>query len=229
MQAQVDLLTLDAVSRRFGTGQTSVDAVDAVSASVSPNEQVALVGRSGSGKTTLLSLMGMIDQPTSGEVLFKGKSVSGIDEDGRADLRRAHVGLVFQLFHLVPALSALENVLVPLLPYSQRSRIEPRARELLQQIGLGNRLSHRPSQLSGGEQQRVAIARALLNEPELVLADEPTGNLDSRTSQQVMSLLAELQAERKFALVIATHDDAIASRMDRRVVLSDGKVQGDAI
>ena len=227
MQAQADVLKLDAVTRRFGTGQTSVNAVDGVSLSVAANEQVALEGRSGSGKTTLLSLMGMIDRPTLGDVQFKGKSVGSLDEDGRADLRRGHVGLVFQLFHLVPALSALENVLVPLLPYSRRSEIEPRARDLLQQIGLGDRISHRPAQLSGGEQQRVAIARALLNEPELVLADEPTGNLDSRTSQQVMSLLADLQAERNFALVIATHDERIASRMERRVVMSDGKIRDE--
>ncbi len=224
MPAEHDLLVLEGVTRRFGSGQTAVEAVSEVSVAILANEQVALVGRSGSGKTTLLSLMGMIDRPTLGDVRFRGRSIGNLGEDERADLRRANVGLIFQLFHLIPALPALDNVLVPLLPYARRALIEPRARDLLTRIGLGDRMDHRPSQLSGGEQQRVAIARALINEPGLVLADEPTGNLDTRTSQQVMALLADLQSERQFSLVIATHDKEIAARMSRTLAISDGRI-----
>lgn len=220
--APATVVELLGVTRRYGSGATAVAAVVDASVSICERDQVAVVGPSGSGKTTLLALMGLIERPDEGLISFLESPTDIKSEDQRADLRRAHVGLVFQLFHLIPALTALDNVLIPLLPYSPRHEIEPRARDLLQRIGLGDRLHHRPAQLSGGEQQRVAIARALVNQPQLVLADEPTGNLDSVTGSQVIELLLGLQSEAGFALVVATHDDGFAARLGRVIRLSDG-------
>lgn len=195
--------------------------------SVRTGERIALVGRSGSGKTTLLSLLGLLDGPDSGSVTFAGRDVVRMTEDERANFRRTHVGLIFQLFHLIPALSALENVCAPLFPYRRRGAVEPLARELLDRLGLSRRMGHRPAQLSGGEQQRVAIARALINGPRLVLADEPTGNLDSQSAETVIELLLELQSQHEFALVIATHDELLATQMTRTVRLLDGRIAAD--
>ncbi len=222
--APATVVELLGVTRRYGSGATAVPAVVDASVSIWERDQVAVVGPSGSGKTTLLALMGLIERPDGGLISFLESPTDNKSEDQRADLRRAHVGLVFQLFHLIPALTALDNVLIPLLPYRPRHEIEPRARDLLLRIGLGDRLHHRPAQLSGGEQQRVAIARALINQPRLVLADEPTGNLDSKTGSRVIELLLGLQTEAGFALVVATHDDRFAARLGRVVRLSDGRV-----
>jgi putative ABC transport system ATP-binding protein len=210
--------------RVFGSGDTAVRAIDGVSLAVAPGERVAITGPSGAGKSTLLSLLGLIDRPDAGEVCLDGQRTNDLGEDSRADLRRAHIGFVFQLFHLIPALSAVENVAVPLLPYAPRAEILERAEALLADLGLGDRLRNRPGELSGGEQQRVGIARALIGQPTLVLADEPTGNLDSRTARQVIDLLLGLQKRHTFALVMATHDAGLADRLGRQVQLLDGRL-----
>jgi predicted ABC-type transport system involved in lysophospholipase L1 biosynthesis ATPase subunit len=228
MTATPPIVELTDVVRQFGSGATAVRAIDGVSLAVAPGERIAVTGPSGAGKSTLLSLLGLIDRPDAGEVSLDGQLTNGLGEDARADLRREHIGFVFQLFHLIPALSAVENVAVPLLPYASRREILERAERLLADLGLGERLRNRPGELSGGEQQRVGIARALIGQPDLVFADEPTGNLDSRTAQQVIDLLLSLQERHKFALVVATHDASLATRLGRRVSLLDGRLLGGA-
>lgn len=202
-----------------------VTAVRDVSLEVAPTDFLAIIGRSGSGKTTTLHLLAGLEAPDSGKILFHGQDISQLDEDALALWRREHVGLVFQAFHLVPTLSALENVAFPLYPTSiptkERNRM---AKNRLEQVGLGHRLNHRPGQLSGGEQQRVAIARALVNHPNLILADEPTGNLDSETGTEVMHLLRKLNREENVAIVIITHDLEVAATADRVVTMKDGKI-----
>lgn len=218
------VLEMVGASRSYGSGATAVAAIVDATLSVSAGDRIAVVGPSGSGKTTLLSMMGLLEAPDTGAVRFLGSAMDGRTEDARAELRRTHVGLVFQTFHLIPALTAVDNVLIPLLPYAPRGQTEQRARDLLTRIGLGSRLHHRPAELSGGEQQRVAIARALINEPQLVLADEPTGNLDSRTGQRVIEMLLGFQDRLGFSLVVATHDTHLAARLDRAIRLSDGRI-----
>ena len=216
------LIAFDSVTRRYGSGPTAVAALLDVTFEVCEGDRIVLMGPSGSGKTTLMSLLGMLDRPDSGSVLYRGTAAEALTDAARTNLRRNHIGFVFQMFHLISALSALDNVLVPLAPYRPAAAVELRARNLLGRMGLGDRLGHRPGQLSGGEQQRVAIARALISEPELVLADEPTGNLDSTTARLVVDLLEELRLEQGFALVVATHDSSIAARFDRKLALLDG-------
>lgn len=219
-----EAMRLVGVDRTYGSGDTAVRALQNVSLSVARGEQVAIVGPSGSGKTTLLSVLALIDQVDHGEVYLNGDRVDALNEDRRADLRRDNIGLVFQLFHLIPALSALENAYVPLLPYRPLGAIRTRATDLLTRIGLGRRLEHRPYELSGGEQQRVAVARALISQPSVVLADEPTGNLDSTTAKLVVDMLMELQSEDRFALVVATHDGRVADRLGRCIRITDGAI-----
>lgn len=221
-RSTIPVAELRHVVLRYGSGETEIRAVDDVTGAVQPRECLALLGPSGAGKSTLLSLLGLLDRPDVGEVWLSGVRADDQPEEARADLRRMHIGFVFQLFHLIPALSAVHNVAVPLLPYVPRDPLLKRAQELLTDLGLGARLNHLPGQLSGGEQQRVAIARALIADPDLVLADEPTGNLDSRTARQVMDLLLSLQETHGFALVVATHDEAVARQLDRRWSLLDG-------
>jgi len=228
IQPDQPLAQLTDVVRQFGTGATVIRAIDGVSLAVGPGERIAVVGPSGAGKSTLLSLLGLIDRVDEGEVRLSGEAANDLSEDARADLRREHIGFVFQLFHLIPALSALENVAVPLLPYAKRGPVLERAEGLLLDLGLGERLRNRPGELSGGEQQRVGIARALIGQPDLVLADEPTGNLDSRTAGQVVDLLLGLQERDGFALVVATHDERLADRLDSRVTLLDGRLVNGA-
>lgn len=202
-----------------------VTAVQDVSLDVAPADFLAIIGRSGSGKTTTLHLLAGLETPTSGQILFQGKDMSQFDEDALALWRREHVGLIFQAFHLIPTLSALENVAFPLYPTSIPAKERQRmAKERLEQVGLGHRLSHRPGQLSGGEQQRVAIARALVNRPGVILADEPTGNLDSETGAEVMRLLRQLNREENVAIVIITHDPEVAAAADRVITMKDGKI-----
>ena len=209
--------------RRYGQGETAITALDDVTLSVDAGDWLAVVGPSGSGKTTLLSVLGLIDQLDDGDLRLHGRSV-GSGEDERTVLRRKHIGFVFQLFHLIPALSARDNIGLPLVPFMPDREIGDRANHLLGRLGLADRATHLPSQLSGGEQQRVAIARALIAKPDVVLADEPTGNLDSRTAASVFDVLLSLQADLKFALVVATHDEALADRLGARLVLADGRV-----
>jgi ABC-type lipoprotein export system ATPase subunit len=196
-----------------------------VDLTVMRGEFVALRGASGSGKSTLLQILGGLDTPTSGDVAFDGECLAGRRPRELARFRNVRIGFVFQAYHLLPELDALENVSVPArlgrLPVSQATT---RARDLLERVGLGHRLDHRPSELSGGEQQRVAIARALMNDPDLVLADEPTGNLDSHTGEEIIGLLCSLQTERQKTLVIATHDAHVAARAPRVIELVDGQL-----
>ena len=196
-----------------------------INLTIGEGEFVAIVGPSGSGKSTLLNLIGGIDHPTSGDLLVNGIYLDELRGDALADFRRETVGLIFQLFNLVPVLSALENVKLPLIPYPPKTfNLDEQARSLLAQVGLEERLSHLPSQLSGGEQQRVAVARALINSPQLLLADEPTGNLDSRAGSELLDLFAQLHQERGMTIVMVTHDPDIAARAQRTIELRDGRL-----
>ncbi len=199
-----------------------------VSLSVSAGETVAVIGVSGSGKSTLLSLLAGLDVPTSGRVQLLGTDLVALDEDGRARLRARRVGFVFQQFHLLGSLTALENVMLPLEldPHGRGPAPVERARLALERVGLGERVHHYPSQLSGGEQQRVAIGRAFVTEPDILFADEPTGNLDKVTGQQIIELLFALNRERGTTLVLVTHDAEIAARCERRLSLIGGRLQG---
>ena len=201
-----------------------VRAVEGVDLEVRPGEFVAVVGRSGSGKSTLLNLLAGLDTPDEGEITFRGEPLPARDEDALADWRARHVGLVFQAFHLIPTLTARDNAAVPLLPRGPAGPARERAAQRLEQVGLGHRLHHRPSELSGGEQQRVAVARALVGEPDLLLADEPTGNLDTATGESIIDLFRQVRDETGVALVVITHDDKIARSADRRVNMKDGQV-----
>jgi putative ABC transport system ATP-binding protein len=214
--------------KSFLRGSQTVHALQGVSLSVARGEFLAIVGPSGSGKSTLLHLMGSLDQPTSGSVLIEGQPLASLSDHALSLLRRRRLGFVFQFFQLVPTMSAVENVALPLLLDGKgRASALGRARELLASMGLGDRVEHRPGQLSGGEMQRVAIARALVADPLLLLADEPTGNLDSATGEATMSILREVVADRKQTLVLVTHDQHAASFADRIVTMRDGLVVHD--
>src|SRR5512134_1212599 len=197
--------------------------LDDVSLQVAAGETVAVVGASGAGKSTLLALLAGLDEPTSGAVWLEGTELSALDEDGRAEARARHVGFVFQSFHLIPALTALENVMLPL-ELAGRSDARATAREVLAQVGLASRLGHYPRQLSGGEQQRVAIARAFVTRPAVLFADEPTGNLDTATGARVMQLLFDLNRATGTTLMLVTHDRAIAERCDRVIEMDAGRL-----
>lgn len=211
----------------YRRGTTEVRAVDGVSLEVPRGEMLAIMGRSGSGKTTLLDLLGCLMRPTSGQLEVDGRSVAGASDADLATIRRERIGFVFQEFNLIPTLTALENILLPLRYGPGRADGRERALALLERVGLAERATHRPSELSGGEQQRVAIARALVNEPAVVLADEPTGELDSTTSDQILDSLRELNRERGVTLVVVTHDPGVAGRADRIVRMSDGRIVAD--
>ena len=215
------VLKLVEACRHYQRGEEVVCALDGVSLEVAAGESIALVGASGSGKSTLLNLVSAVDRPTSGRVEVCGVELAAASEVQLLGLRRRCIGLVFQAFHLVPHLTAEENVALPL---ALDGRSDPgRVAELLRRVGLAHRRSHYPSELSGGEQQRTALARALVHRPRLLVADEPTGNLDSRTGAAVLELLAELRREEGAALLLATHDESVAAAADRIVHLHDGK------
>jgi putative ABC transport system ATP-binding protein len=213
------------VTRSYGKDETRVDAVRDVDLVIERGEFVAIVGPSGSGKTTLLQLLGALDRPTSGEVRFEGRNLATLKESELTSLRLRTIGFVFQQFNLIPTLTAWQNVELALAP-TGRKPAERRAsiQELLQAVGLGNRGHHLPSQLSGGEQQRVAIARALANAPDVLLADEPTGNLDSTTGQEIIALLRELNASSEQTIVLITHDADVAAEVTRTVRMHDGSI-----
>ncbi len=209
----------------FGEGETAVHALDGVSLDIAAGEMVAIMGPSGSGKSTMLHLLGALETPTHGEISLGGRRYDNLGDAGLTRLRRERIGFVFQFFNLLPALSAEENVLLPGLISGRRDEAtRDRARSLLARVGLSHRTTHLPSELSGGEQQRVSIARALLTEPALLLADEPTGNLDSRSSAQVLELLRDLNRDEGQTLVIVTHDPGAAAIAERVVFLRDGRV-----
>jgi putative ABC transport system ATP-binding protein len=214
------------VERTYRLGRdVRVPALRGVSFTVRRGDYVAIVGSSGSGKSTLLNLLGALDRPDAGKVRYEGRDVLDLNDRELAELRNTRIGFVFQSFHLLPRLTARDNVILPLVyrPGSVRERRE-RAEAALDAVGLADRMEHRPTELSGGQQQRVAIARALVTEPALVLADEPTGNLDSATGEDIMALLERLQRERGTALVVITHEREIAARASATIVLRDGRV-----
>jgi lipoprotein-releasing system ATP-binding protein len=214
------------VVRRFNEGASTLVVLSGVDLQVQPAERVAIIGTSGSGKTTLLQIMGGLDEPSEGEVFINGEALHGTDEAAKGDLRNKNVGFIYQFHHLLPEFTAEENVAMPLMirRESKTSAID-KARELLGRVGLGERLHHKPGELSGGERQRAAVARALITRPQLVLADEPTGNLDAGNGEHVLNLMLELNRELKTSLVIVTHDHSIAARMDRILVLEDGTLK----
>jgi len=216
------------LTKVFGSGETTVRALDGVSIEIAAGEMVAIMGPSGSGKSTLLHLLGALETPTGGEISLAGERYDGLGDAALTQLRRERIGFVFQFYNLLPALSAEENVLLPALIAGRRDdAVRERARELLERVGLADRTEHLPSELSGGEQQRVSIARALLTEPRLVLADEPTGNLDSRSSAGVLDLLSDLNRSEGQTVVIVTHDPGAAAIAGRVIFLRDGVVAGE--
>jgi putative ABC transport system ATP-binding protein len=220
------ILRARALSKTVQSGDAPLTILDDVSFDVEPGASVAIVGASGSGKTTLLGLLAGLDRPTSGDVWLDGQALSGLSEDERAALRQQHLGFVFQSFQLLPALTALENVMLPL-ELAGADDAADVARTWLDRVGLVKRVHHYPRQLSGGEQQRVAIARAFAGEPKLLMADEPTGNLDGATGVDVADLMFRLNREHGTTLLLVTHDSALASRCGRRLSLSAGRLVGD--
>ena len=228
MTGESVLLEAVDVERTYLLGRdVEVPALRGVTFAVDRGDYVAIVGSSGSGKSTLLNLLGALDRPTSGQVRYAGRDVRELSDTELAELRNRRIGFVFQAFHLLPRLTALDNVALPLVyrPGTARERRE-RAAAALEAVGLGDRMDHRPTELSGGQQQRVAIARAVVTEPDLILADEPTGNLDSVTGEDIMRLLEGLHADRGTALVVITHEASIAKRATRRIELRDGRMAG---
>ncbi|SNX70180.1 putative ABC transport system ATP-binding protein [Cereibacter ovatus] len=225
--ADTPLIQLQGIARVYGEGEAEVRALDGVDLAIRKGEFVAIMGPSGSGKSTAMNIIGCLDRPTAGRYLFEGTDVSGLDRDGRALLRRHFLGFVFQGFNLLPRTTALENVELPLiykgLPHAERVA---KARLALERVGLAGREHHDPSQLSGGQQQRVAIARALAGEPMVILADEPTGNLDSQRSHEIMQLLQQLNRE-GITVVMVTHEEDIAAYASRLVVFVDGRLARD--
>jgi ABC-type lipoprotein export system ATPase subunit len=222
--AKAPLLEIDNVRREFDDGQ--VLALRGVNLTIQEGEYVAIMGSSGSGKSTLLSLLGALDTPNSGEIRYRGQPLSTYPDLGQ--FRAKHLGFIFQSFLLLPTLTALENVLVPMfeMPWPRPER-QRRAAELLEAVGMGHRLNHMPEKLSGGERQRVAIARSLANEPSILLADEPTGNLDTQNAAQIMDLLRSVHHQRKNTMILVTHDPAIAKTADRIITMRDGQVVED--
>ena len=217
-------LRLRGVGRTYERGGETVHALRDVDLTVEAGEFVAVVGPSGSGKSTMLNTLGLLDTPTAGDVFLDGKEVSDLDDGTRTDLRKEYIGFVFQDFYLIPTLTATENVLLPTV-YDADREAEERAADLLRRVGLGDRLGHRPTELSGGQKQRVAIARSLVNEPEVLLADEPTGNLDTGTGRQVLEEFERVCAE-GVAVVAVTHDELVTEYADRTVELVDGHLEG---
>jgi lipoprotein-releasing system ATP-binding protein len=214
------------VARQFQQGPVTLEVLKTVNVSILAGERLSIVGASGSGKTTLLQILGGLDKPSSGHVLVEGKDIHALGEKERGDLRNHAIGFVYQFHHLLPEFSALENVAMPLLVRRMNTgEAKDRASEILKRVGLGERLTHRPHQLSGGERQRAAVARALVTQPKLVLADEPTGNLDGRNAESVFELMLELNRERRTSLVVVTHDLRIAARMDRALEIENGTLR----
>ncbi|MGW5313913.1 ABC transporter ATP-binding protein [Nocardia thailandica] len=229
MSRNQPLLELTGVVKEYHVGDERVRALDAVDLRIEAGEFTSIIGPSGSGKSTLLHLLGALDRPDSGSVRFRGTEIGGLDEEQQAEFRRHQVGFIFQFFNLLPTLSAWENVAIPkLLDGTGLRKAEPRARELLELVGLGARAQHRPGELSGGQMQRVAVARALIMNPPLILADEPTGNLDSKTGAAILELLGTL-TEAGNSIVMVTHDMSAIDHCDRVITLRDGRVGSDEV
>jgi lipoprotein-releasing system ATP-binding protein len=215
----------------YNNGQKFLEVLKGVNLKIDKAEFISILGHSGAGKSTLLNLLGGLDLPTQGEVYIEGINLYNLSEEARARIRNRKIGFVFQLYHLLPEFSAVENVYLPaaVKGFSNRDQLEGRASELLDILGLKERLNHKPNQLSGGEQQRVAIARALMNEPDILLCDEPTGNLDSRMGEDIINLLFSLNREKKQTMIVVTHEEEIARRADRIINLKDGQVVGEGL
>ena len=225
MSEATPALWLEGIERRYGRGETTIEVLCGADLALQPGQSVALVAPSGAGKSTLLHLAGLLERPDAGEVHVGGAPTSAMSDDRRTALRRAEIGFVYQFHHLLPEFSALENVALPqMIAGLKRAEAAARARELLGHLGLGARETHRPAELSGGEQQRVAIARAMANAPRVLLADEPTGHLDPKTADHVFDALASLVKASDVAALVATHNMDLAARMDRRVTLREGRV-----
>ncbi|MBS0126797.1 ABC transporter ATP-binding protein [Thetidibacter halocola] len=226
--APAPLIALRDITRHYGSGEAMVRALDGVTLTVSKGEFVAIMGPSGSGKSTAMNVLGCLDSPSSGHYLFNGIEVAGLDRDQRALLRRHYLGFIFQGYNLLPRSSALQNVELPLIYKGlARAEREERALEALDRVGLAHRATHDPSELSGGQQQRVAIARALAGHPQVVLADEPTGNLDTKRSVEIMELLRQLNREEGLTIIMVTHEEDMAEFADRLIWMVDGKVATD--
>jgi putative ABC transport system ATP-binding protein len=217
------MLTVSQLSKRVTTAQGELTILQGIDLTVERGESVAIVGASGSGKSTLLSLMAGLDTPTDGRIVIQDVDITSLDEDGRAEFRARHVGFVFQSFHLLLTLTALENIALPL-ELKGEPQLFARARALLADVGLSERATHYPRQLSGGEQQRVAIARSFAADPDLLFADEPTGNLDTRTGEHIIELLFELNAQRKTTLILVTHESRLADKCQRVIELEAGRI-----
>jgi putative ABC transport system ATP-binding protein len=223
------MIELQSVHRRYQTNGQAVHALAGVDLRIAAGEFVAVTGPSGSGKSSLLNILGCLDRPDSGRYLIEGNDVATLDDEAASDIRNRRIGFVFQSFHLLPRLSVLENVLLPLRFHRQPpDDAAAYGRELLERVGLGERIAHRPNELSGGQIQRAAIARALLLKPALLLADEPTGNLDSKSAADVLGLIAEVHASGQ-AVVLVTHDHDVAARAPREIRMRDGRVEHDAL
>ena len=222
------ILQVDQLTKTYGKGDTTVTALGGVSFSVEKGEFVAIVGASGSGKSTLMHLIGGVDRPTSGNVTVDGNEIFKQDESELAIFRRRNIGLIYQFYNLIPTLTAEENIMLPLL-LDNRKPDEHKLQRILDTIGLGERAKHLPSELSGGQQQRVSVGRALINDPALILADEPTGNLDSKSSREIIDLLKLSNKRYNQTLVIITHDEKIALQADRIITISDGQILRDEV
>ena len=218
------VVKVENLSRVFKMGKVKVKALQSVSFEIYEGEFVSVMGKSGSGKTTLLNILGTLDTPTDGEVYIDGKPVSKMNDSKRTEIRRNKIGFVFQSYNLIPVLDALENVSLPLFnsPLSKEKRKE-RAMKVLDLVGLRERADHKPEEMSGGQRQRVSIARALVTDPAIILADEPTGALDSKTGEQILELFEKLNKEQGYTFILVTHDEAIGKRATRKIVLKDGK------
>lgn len=222
-----EIIKLTDIKRHFIVGTEVIKALRTITTDIRKNEYLALMGPSGSGKSTLMNLLGCLDTPTSGQYILNGKDVSKLNDNDLAEIRNKEIGFIFQTFNLLPRSTALENVMLPLIyaGYSKHDRIE-RASEVLADVGLADRMNHRPNELSGGQRQRVATARALVNNPSIILADEPTGNLDSKTSLEIMHLIEQIH-EAGNTIIVVTHEESIASEAHRIVRLIDGEIASD--
>jgi len=227
----VELIELEDIRKTYLLGEVSLPVLKGVSMKISSGDMLALMGASGSGKTTLMNILGCLDRPTSGRYWLEGQEVSALSADERALVRNRRIGFVFQTFNLLARTTAIENVMMPLTysrPWQSERQMRARAEELLDRVGLKDRMKHEPSQLSGGQQQRVAIARALINRPSIVFADEPTGNLDSHTSEDVLKMFQELNEQERLTIVLVTHDASVAAHARRLVRIRDGVIDGQA-